>query len=143
MMSAATPGAIYREDEGKPIRKSHENPDIQTLYSEFLGSPAAMSRTSCCTPISTPPVEDLSVNLIGNLLFFLLGGFVLALGWALVGLLCCLTIVGKPIGIQCFKFAGLVLWPFGREIRERQTGRDFAAGKCPLAGLFRTGNRPW
>ena len=62
------------------------------------------------------------MNLIGNLLFFLLGGFVLALGWALAGLLCCLTIVGIPIGIQCFKFAGLVLWPFGREIRERQTG---------------------
>jgi iron only hydrogenase large subunit-like protein len=31
--------AIYREDEGKPLRKSHENPDIQHLYREFLGSP--------------------------------------------------------------------------------------------------------
>ena len=31
--------AIYREDEGKPIRKSHENPAIQTLYKEFLGKP--------------------------------------------------------------------------------------------------------
>ncbi|MBQ4184261.1 MAG: iron hydrogenase small subunit, partial [Bacteroidales bacterium] len=31
--------AIYREDEGKPIRKSHENPDIQKLYREFLGEP--------------------------------------------------------------------------------------------------------
>lgn len=31
--------AIYREDEGKPLRKSHENPDIQQLYSLFLGSP--------------------------------------------------------------------------------------------------------
>lgn len=31
--------AIYREDEGKPIRKSHENPDIKRLYGEFLGSP--------------------------------------------------------------------------------------------------------
>jgi NADH-quinone oxidoreductase subunit G/NADP-reducing hydrogenase subunit HndD len=31
--------AIYREDEGKPLRKSHENPDILKLYSEFLGSP--------------------------------------------------------------------------------------------------------
>ena len=31
--------AIYREDEGMPIRKSHENPDIKTLYSEFLGNP--------------------------------------------------------------------------------------------------------
>ncbi len=32
--------AIYREDEGKEIRKSHENPDINRLYGEFLGSPS-------------------------------------------------------------------------------------------------------
>jgi NADH-quinone oxidoreductase subunit G/NADP-reducing hydrogenase subunit HndD len=31
--------AIYREDEGKPMRKSHENPDILKLYADFLGSP--------------------------------------------------------------------------------------------------------
>lgn len=31
--------AIYREDEGKVMRKSHENPDILTLYKEFLGQP--------------------------------------------------------------------------------------------------------
>lgn len=29
--------ALYREDEGKPLRKSHENPDLQTLYSEYIG----------------------------------------------------------------------------------------------------------
>ncbi|NLO35322.1 MAG: YccF domain-containing protein [Clostridiaceae bacterium] len=62
------------------------------------------------------------MNLIGNLLFLLLGGFALSLGWALAGLLCCLTIIGIPIGLQCFKFAGLVLWPFGREIHYRQAG---------------------
>lgn len=31
--------AIYREDEGKVLRKSHENQDIKTLYREFLGTP--------------------------------------------------------------------------------------------------------
>ena len=31
--------AIYREDEGKKLRKSHENPDVAQLYEEFLGSP--------------------------------------------------------------------------------------------------------
>ena len=31
--------AIYREDEGKKLRKSHENPDVQQLYAEFLGQP--------------------------------------------------------------------------------------------------------
>ena len=35
----ARAAAIYREDAGKPIRKSHENPDIQALYKEFLGEP--------------------------------------------------------------------------------------------------------
>lgn len=31
--------AIYREDEGLPIRKSHENPEIIQIYDEFLGKP--------------------------------------------------------------------------------------------------------
>jgi NADP-reducing hydrogenase subunit HndD len=31
--------AIYREDEGKTLRKSHDNPDVQRLYEEFLGKP--------------------------------------------------------------------------------------------------------
>jgi iron only hydrogenase large subunit-like protein len=31
--------AIYREDEGKKLRKSHDNPDVQQLYKEFLGKP--------------------------------------------------------------------------------------------------------
>jgi NADP-reducing hydrogenase subunit HndD len=31
--------AIYNEDAGKPIRKSHENPAVQELYKEYLGQP--------------------------------------------------------------------------------------------------------
>jgi iron-only hydrogenase group A len=31
--------AIYREDEGKKLRKSHENPEVAQLYAEFLGQP--------------------------------------------------------------------------------------------------------
>ena len=31
--------AIYREDEGKTLRKSHENPEVQKLYKDFLGKP--------------------------------------------------------------------------------------------------------
>ncbi|MBE6753984.1 MAG: hypothetical protein E7559_06520, partial [Ruminococcaceae bacterium] len=31
--------ALYREDAGKPVRKSHENPAIKLIYSEFLGEP--------------------------------------------------------------------------------------------------------
>ena len=35
----ARAGAVYREDEGKPIRLSHKNPDIAKLYEDFLGEP--------------------------------------------------------------------------------------------------------
>ncbi|MGI5893624.1 MAG: YccF domain-containing protein [Candidatus Merdivicinus sp.] len=54
---------------------------------------------------------------IGNILWFVLGGFLLGLGWLLAGILWCITIVGIPIGVQCFKFAKLAFFPFGKEIR--------------------------
>ena len=39
------------------------------------------------------------------------------LSWLLAGLLWCITIVGIPIGLQCFKFASLAFFPFGKEVR--------------------------
>ena len=35
----ARANALYREDANKPLRKSHENPYIKTLYEEYLGKP--------------------------------------------------------------------------------------------------------
>lgn len=56
------------------------------------------------------------MRLVGNLLWFIFGGFFSGLSWVLAGCLWCITIVGIPIGLQCFKFAGLAFWPFGKEI---------------------------
>ena len=53
---------------------------------------------------------------IGNILWVIFGGIFLALGWAIAGVLCCITLIGIPIGLQCFKFAGLMLWPFGKTV---------------------------
>jgi uncharacterized membrane protein YccF (DUF307 family) len=58
------------------------------------------------------------MNLLGNLVFFVFGGFIIFLGYVLGGLLLCITIVGIPFGYQCFKLAGGVLAPFGREVVE-------------------------
>ena len=58
------------------------------------------------------------MNLLGNIVFFVFGGFLIFLGYVLGGLLLCLTIIGIPFGIQCFKLAGGVLTPFGREVRD-------------------------
>lgn len=53
---------------------------------------------------------------LANILWIIFGGFVLAAFWAVVGAILCLTIVGIPFGMQCFKFADLMLFPFGREV---------------------------
>ena len=53
---------------------------------------------------------------LGNIIWFLFGGFFSSLCWALLGCLWCITIIGIPIGMQCFKFAGLVLFPFGKDV---------------------------
>ena len=53
---------------------------------------------------------------LGNLLWFGLGGFWMGLGWLLAGILWCITIIGIPIGTQCFKLAGLAFFPFGKEV---------------------------
>ena len=54
------------------------------------------------------------MNLLGNIAFFIFGGVIIFLGYILGGLLLCLTIIGIPSGIQCFKLAGGVLAPFGQ-----------------------------
>ena len=53
---------------------------------------------------------------LGNVLWFVFGGCLSGLGWCLAGVLWCITIVGIPVGLQCFKFAKLAFFPFGKEI---------------------------
>ncbi len=54
---------------------------------------------------------------LGNLLWFIFGGCISGLCWCLAGCIWCVTVVGIPIGMQCFKFASLSFFPFGKEIR--------------------------
>lgn len=54
---------------------------------------------------------------LGNVLWLICGGLLSGLSWFLAGCLWCITIIGMPIGIQCFKFASLSLCPFGKEVR--------------------------
>ena len=53
---------------------------------------------------------------LGNVLWFIFGGVFLSLIWGVIGAFCCCTIIAIPIGIQCFKFASFVFWPFGRDV---------------------------
>ena len=56
------------------------------------------------------------MNTLGNFLWFIFGGLFSGILWMLAGLIWCITIIGIPIGLQCFKFASLEMWPFGKEI---------------------------
>lgn len=56
------------------------------------------------------------MNLIGNIIWLIFGGFIAALGYFFGGLVLCITVVGIPWGLQCFKIAGFVLWPFGKQV---------------------------
>ena len=54
---------------------------------------------------------------LGNVLWFVFGGAVSGLSWCLAGCLWCITVVGIPVGMQCFKFAALSFFPFGKEVQ--------------------------
>lgn len=60
--------------------------------------------------------DGVSMRTLGNILWILLSGFLGGLAWALAGCLCCITIIGIPFGLQCFKFASLALFPFGKRV---------------------------
>ena len=53
---------------------------------------------------------------IGNILWFVFGGFLLWLEWAAAGILLCVSIIGIPAGIQCLKIAKLAAFPFKKEV---------------------------
>ena len=56
------------------------------------------------------------MNVIGNLIWLIFGGLFAAIGYVIGGFILCVTIIGLPWGLQCFKLAGLVLWPFGKRV---------------------------
>lgn len=56
---------------------------------------------------------------IGNLLWLVLGGLIVAIIYFLVGLVMCITIIGIPFGVQLFKLGQYALWPFGHEMVDK------------------------
>lgn len=65
------------------------------------------------------------MKFLGNLIWFVFGGVLIALEYVVFSLLLMLTIVGIPFGLQTLKLALVALWPFGVEIKEGES-----AGGC-------------
>jgi uncharacterized membrane protein YccF (DUF307 family) len=76
------------------------------------------------------------MRLLGNIIWFVLGGFVMGLGWWFASALSAITIIGIPWAIAAFRIGTFSFWPFGREIVDRPSG---ATGKT----LSLLGNIIW
>lgn len=55
------------------------------------------------------------MSILGNILWFICGGLLSGLSWIAAGCLWCISIIGIPIGLQCFKFAGLAFSHLGKK----------------------------
>ena len=56
-----------------------------------------------------------------NLIWLVLAGLWLALGYVVAGIICCILIITIPFGIASFRMASYALWPFGRTVVDKPT----------------------
>jgi uncharacterized membrane protein YccF (DUF307 family) len=56
------------------------------------------------------------LRILSNIIWILFGGIWLALLWGLFGVILCMTVIGIPLGVQCFKAAKLSFAPFGKKV---------------------------
>ncbi len=76
------------------------------------------------------------MNFIGNIIWLIFGGFLAALGYIVGGFVLCITVIGIPWGMQCFKIASLVLWPFGKKVVSSNGGSGCLATLCNIIWLI-------
>jgi uncharacterized membrane protein YccF (DUF307 family) len=69
------------------------------------------------------------LSILLNVIWLVFGGFFLALGYALAGVVCCVLIITIPFGLAAFRMANYTLWPFGRTTIPKPT-----AGALTLVG---------
>lgn len=77
------------------------------------------------------------MSLIGNLIWFVLGGLVMGVVWWLVGILAFISIIGIPWGRACFVMGNFSFFPFGKEAinRDDLTGEeDLGTGVLGVIG---------
>jgi uncharacterized membrane protein YccF (DUF307 family) len=57
------------------------------------------------------------MSILGNLIWLIFGGIIIAIEYFIGSIILMITIVGIPFGIQTLKMAALAIWPFGRDTR--------------------------
>ena len=57
------------------------------------------------------------MRLLGNLVWLIFGGIIIAIEYFIGSIILMITIVGIPFGLQTLKMAAIAIWPFGRDTR--------------------------
>ena len=65
------------------------------------------------------------MRIIGNIFWIIFGGLFSAIGWILAGCLWCISIIGIPVGVQCFKLSSISFNPFGKEVEYDDSAVSF------------------
>ena len=86
--------------------------DIKNLIPVFVAVGIIILILLIAIPISKSTGQKY-IKVVGNLFWLILVGWELAIIFGIVGVICCVTILFIPVGIQYFKFARLAFWPFG------------------------------
>ncbi len=73
---------------------------------------------------------------LGNILWLLLGGIIIALEYFFASIVLFITIIGIPFGVQTMKLAGLALWPFGKEAIIKEKASGFVSTLMNLIWIF-------
>ena len=76
------------------------------------------------------------MKLLGNVIWFVFGGLLIAVEYLIASVLLMITIVGIPFGIQTLKLAGLALWPFGSTTRSNERSSGCLSVLMNLLWLF-------
>jgi uncharacterized membrane protein YccF (DUF307 family) len=77
------------------------------------------------------------MRFILNVIWLVLAGFWLAIGYVLAGIVACILILTIPFGIASFRIAAYSLWPFGRSVvRRADAGAGSAVGNILWVLLF-------
>lgn len=64
-----------------------------------------------------------TIGFVFNVLWACTFGILLFLSYLVAGILCCLTVIGIPFGLQSFKLAGISFWPVGRRVVPLEAAR--------------------
>ncbi len=77
------------------------------------------------------------MTIIGNIIWLIFGGIILGFGWAVAGLIMCLTLIGIPWARSCFVISKFTFFPFGRvpiSRRELTGENDLGTGSLGVLG---------